>query len=279
MRRSVAEPVAAERSSRALALAYRGLLRAAVQEALTYRGRMLLWLLTGLFPLLLMAVWLTVVDSTGPAAGWDRSDFASYYVAAAVLFQLTTSALTWRWDDDMRSGELSARLLRPVEPFHQYAALEVGSKAVMAVLSVPVLIVATVALPLVRYPAGPGLALVVPAVLLALALSVVMSMAFALVAFWTTQAGNLYALWWGVGAFLSGWIAPLDLMPAWLRSVALALPFRAVVGFPLELALGRLDAGEVLLGFAVALGWLAAFAALYRVGWRAGVRRYQAVGG
>ena len=34
-----------------------------------------------------------------------------------------------------------------------------------------------------------------------------MAMAFATIGFWTTQAGNLYSLWWGIGAFLSGWIA------------------------------------------------------------------------
>ena len=43
-------------------------------------------------------------------------------------------------------------------------------------------------------------------------LNVLMAMAFATIGFWTTQAGNLYSLWWGIGAFLSGWIAPLALV-------------------------------------------------------------------
>jgi ABC-2 type transport system permease protein len=43
--------------------------------------------------------------------------------------------------------------------------------------------------------------------------------------------------------------------------------------------MGRLDARQTALGFAVGLGWLAAFALLYRATWRHGVRRYQAVAG
>jgi ABC-2 type transport system permease protein len=42
---------------------------------------------------------------------------------------------------------------------------------------------------------------------------------------------------------------------------------------------GRLDGAEAALGFAVGLAWTAAFALLYLVGWRRGVRRYQAVAG
>jgi ABC-2 type transport system permease protein len=68
-------------------------------------------------------------------------------------------------------------------------------------------------------------------------------------------------------------------MPAWLREVALVLPFRSTLGFPAELMAGRLDGAEAALGFAVGLAWTAAFALLYLVGWRRGVRRYQAVAG
>jgi ABC-2 type transport system permease protein len=57
------------------------------------------------------------------------------------------------------------------------------------------------------------------------------------------------------------------------------LPFRTAMGFPVELLMGRLDAREAAYGFAVGLGWLVAFAVLYRIVWRHGVRRYQAVAG
>jgi ABC-2 type transport system permease protein len=51
------------------------------------------------------------------------------------------------------------------------------------------------------------------------------------------------------------------------------------MGFPLEILLDRLTGGEIVTGFAVTGVWIVAFALLYRLGWRLGLRRYQAVGG
>lgn len=74
---------------------YPGPLRAAAQVALTSRGRMVLWVVTGFFPLLLMAVWLTVVEEAGPPAGWTAADFLSCYVAAAVMWHLSGQHVVW----------------------------------------------------------------------------------------------------------------------------------------------------------------------------------------
>lgn len=260
--------------------AYAGLVRSSVQVAVTYRGRMVLWVLSGFFPLLLMAVWLTVVDESGPPAGWTTGDFLSYYAAAAVMWHLSGQHVVWEWDADLRSGDLSTRLLRPLHPFHQYAAGDLGHRLVLLVGLVPALAVAALLVPGLDYdltPARTALGLV--AVVLAYALSVLMASVVALVGFWSTQTTNLWMLWWGIGSFASGWVAPLELMPPWLRDVAVVLPFRTTLGFPVELVAGRLDGREVAAGFAVGVAWTVAFAALYVVGWRHGIRRFQAVAG
>ncbi len=259
--------------------AYPQMVRASMQVTLAYRGR-LVFLFTGaLFPMLMMFVWLTV-DAGGPTAdGWDGPRFVSYYAAAAVVYSLTSSGISWAWDRELRSGELSNRLLRPMPVFHQFAAAEAGERMVTAIVLVPVLIVATIVLPIVAFPVGVGsLVAAVIATLMAFLLAVLMSSTFALIGFWTTQSNNVYLLWWGLGAFGSGWIAPLDVMPSWLQRIAEILPFRYSLGFPVEIALG-LRTGKVVTGFVVALLWLTTFAVVYVLAWRRGVRRYQAVGG
>jgi ABC-2 type transport system permease protein len=260
--------------------AYRAMLRAWVGVGLAYRARLTVWILASLFPLLLMAVWLAVVDEVGPAAGWTRPDFISYYAAAAVLYHATSSYLIWTWDADLRSGDLSFKLLKPIDPFHQYLSHEVGFRAVVILILVPALIVLTLLVPDLRYQVSPiGWTLVVLAALLGFLLNVLMAMAFATVGFRTTQVGNLYSLWWGAGAFLSGWIVPLALLPAPLAAIAQVLPFRASMGFPLEMALDRLSVAEIAFGFLVTLLWISVFVILYRIGWRTGIKQYQAVGG
>ncbi|GHJ54611.1 ABC transporter permease [Nonomuraea sp. TT08I-71] len=260
--------------------AYPPLVRSATLVALTYRTRMALRVLAGSFPLLSMAVWLTVVAEGGPPAGWSTGDFLSYYAAALVLWNLSGQHVIWEWDSDLRSGDLSVRLLRPVHPFHQYVTNDLGYRLLILVTLLPALALAALLLPGLDYPTSPGRLIAVAAAgVLAYALGLMMASAFALLGFWSTQVRNVWMLWWGCGSFASGWVAPLPLMPDWLRTAALVLPFRSTMGFPAELATGRLDAVQAGYGFAVGLGWLLAFALLYRVGWRRGIRRYQAVAG
>ena len=259
---------------------YRALLRAHVGVGLAHRARLTVWILSSLFPLLLMAVWLAVVDEVGPAAGWGRTDFVSYYAAAALLYHTTQSFLIWAWDDDLRSGNLSFKLLKPIDPFHQYLTQEFGFRVVVIAVLVPVLVILTLIVPDLTYQISPfKWTLVVVAAASGFFLNVMMSMAFATVGFRTTRSGHIYSLWWGAGAFLSGWIAPLALMPAPVAAAGQFLPFRSSMGFPLEILLDRLGPADIAFGFTITLAWIGVFTVLYRLGWRSGIKKFQAVGG
>jgi ABC-2 type transport system permease protein len=196
------------------------------------------------------------------------------------MWHLSGQHVVWEWDADLRSGDLSTRLLLPLHPFHQYATSDIGHRIVLLGLLLPILGLSVALVPGLGYELDPvRVLLVAAAVALAYALSLLMASTVALLGFWSTQTTNIWMLWWGLGSFTSGWVAPLELMPEWLRSVAVLLPFRSTLGFPVELLAGRVDRVGVLIGFGVGLGWTALFAGVYVVGWRHGVRRYQAVAG
>ena len=255
------------------------MVKASWATALEYRAQIVIWLLSWLFPLIMMVVWLAVVAEVGPAAGWDQSDFVSYYVAAAIVNYLTVAWIVWDWDEDIRTGTLSIKLLKPLDPFHHYLTNQLGQKLFFAVFLVPVFVVVAWLVPAIHYPLTPArLVAALLSVILGFGLNMAMSSAMAVLAFWTTQAKNLYMLWSGVGQFLSGWIAPLPLFPTGFQGIAQVLPFRSSLGFPIELLMGRLTWTEVGFGFAVTIAWMLFFGAAYRVLWRIGLRRYEAVG-
>jgi ABC-2 type transport system permease protein len=64
-----------------------------------------------------------------------------------------------------------------------------------------------------------------------------------------------------------------------VRPWLIALPFRAVNGFPCEVLSGLTSGRDLLNGFALQVGWLVVLAFASRRVWLAGVRRYVAVGG
>jgi ABC-2 type transport system permease protein len=162
---------------------------------------------------------------------------------------------------------------------HHYLSDMLGWKLLLVVLVVPVFVVVAWLSPSIEYGLTPVRALLfILAVVGGLAVGTFMSTAFAMIAFWSTQSGNLYGLFYGVGQFLSGWIAPLALFPATFQQVAHWLPFWGLIGFPVEVLLGRLSPAETVLGFGVTLAWTIFFALAYRWLWHRGLRRYEAVG-
>jgi len=258
---------------------YRALLQTAWATALEYRAQAVIWILSSIFPLVMMVVWLAIVDEAGPLIGWGRGDFISYYVGAALVHQLTFVWSVWQWDDDIRTGHLSVKLLKPLDPFHYLMTEQLGWKLFILVFLAPLVVVVAWLSPEISYSLTVeqfvAFALSVAA---GFVLSMLMSSAFGVLGFWSTQVANLYSLWFGVGQFLSGWIAPLALFPAGIRQVAYRLPFRATMGFPMAILMGQVTWLEIGFGFAVTLGWCVVFLILYRILWRLGIRRYEAVG-
>jgi ABC-2 type transport system permease protein len=101
----------------------------------------------------------------------------------------------------------------------------------------------------------------------------------ALLAFWATRADALLALQDALVFLLAGQVAPVALLPGLLQDAATWLPFRYMVGFPVELLTGQLSPAAIRSGFTIQLAWLAVALALSDTLWRRGLHRYAAIGG
>ncbi|MBN1666487.1 MAG: ABC-2 family transporter protein, partial [Anaerolineales bacterium] len=101
----------------------------------------------------------------------------------------------------------------------------------------------------------------------------------ALLAFWATRASALLALQDTLIFLVGGQVAPLVLLPDWMQSLAVALPFRYMVSFPVEVLTGQLAGPQLAWGFALQAAWLLVATGLYAGLWRSGLRHYAAVGG
>ena len=57
------------------------------------------------------------------------------------------------------------------------------------------------------------------------------------------------------------------------------MPFRAMLGFPAEIAAGTLSSSRLVVGYAWQVVWVCVFALIVLWMWRAGLRRFAAIGG
>jgi ABC-2 type transport system permease protein len=118
-----------------------------------------------------------------------------------------------------------------------------------------------------------------PALVLAALLRFLWGYALALLAFWATRADSLLAVQDSLTFLLAGQVAPVALLPGLIEKAALILPFRYMVGFPVEILTGRLASSEIVSGLIIQSLWLALALVAALVIWRRGIRRYEAVGG
>ena len=75
--------------------------------------------------------------------------------------------------------------------------------------------------------------------------------------FWESALG-IFDLWLGFYFLFSGYLMPLELLPAPVRAVGDWLPFRYMLSFPVEVTLGLVDREQLLHGLAIQWGWVAA---------------------
>jgi ABC-2 type transport system permease protein len=97
--------------------------------------------------------------------------------------------------------------------------------------------------------------------------------------FWTTRGGAVFDLYMTLELLLSGRLVPLRLMPGWVQTLADFLPFKWTFGFPIESLVGDMSTSALLAGLAAQLLWILIGLALFKVAWRAAIKRFSAVGG
>lgn len=259
---------------------YAAFLRVAIAIELQYRASSVIWLLGIVVePVIYLAVWSAAAEAQGgEIGGYGPRDFAAYYLVLTLVNQITQGWHMWEFQYRVQQGQFAFLLLRPVHPIHGDLAENLAHKAIMQVALLPMLGALAFAFQ-PRFTAEPwALALFLPALALAFALRFVVEWALALACFWTTRIMAVNQTYFAVLFFLSGRVAPIALLPVSLQWTADALPFRWMIAFPVELALGRLTPAQAATGFAAQTVWLGLSAlGLYAL-WPRALRRFSAVG-
>jgi ABC-2 type transport system permease protein len=222
----------------------------------TYRGATLAGVFTNtVFGFLLAYVLLAVYDERRDVGGFDAIDAVTFVFVAQGLLMVLGMFSDTEIADRVRTGDVIVDLQRPYDHQAWWAGVSYG-KAVYYVIfrGVPPFVVGALVFHL-RLPT-PG-----NAVAFAVSLTLAVAVAFGwryllqLSSFWLLDVRGANQLGWLAAQFLSGAFLPIVFFPDWLESVSRALPFASMLQLPVEVWLGRYDAGELPWVYAQQLFW------------------------
>jgi ABC-2 type transport system permease protein len=255
------------------------LLRVGFAESVAYRAEFLVWLLSTTMPLVMLALW-SAVASEAPVGRFGQRDFVAYYLATLVVRLLTGAWVIWELNMEIRQGTLSFRLLRPLHPLVAYASENVAAMPLRILLALPIAVTLLAVVGRDRLTHDPVLLAIFPLAVFGAWLITFLAMAMVgSLAFFIESAGSLFEVWLGLFGIFSGYLVPLELFPAWVGTLARFLPFRYMLGFPVETIIGMSSRSHALLELGIQWAFVALLLLGARLSWRLGLRRFAAFGG
>ena len=220
-------------------------------------------------PLLGLAVWSVALPGQ-PA-------IAAYYVILLAVQLLTVSYEQHTFSNDIYAGGLTDSLLVPHPVVYPILGTNLALRLWHILAGLPLILIAGAVVRI--HLDGSDVLAALPALVLAGVLRFLFTYILALSAFWTERAHGVVGLGETLIFLLGGSAAPVTLFRGGLRLAGEILPFRAMLGFPAEIASGSLGAAQIGSGYALQIVWISLFAGLAVLVWKSGLRRYAAVGG
>ncbi len=269
---------------RSTAQKYLKVLSIGLQDTFVYRWNFLLRSFFAVVPLIgTIFIWRAIFAARAtPIGAYSIHEMIFYFLLVILVETLVTPTEDeWRIAAEIREGQISALIVKPLDHLAYRFGLFVSYRALYTAVMLPM--VSLIFFFLRDYLRLPAHGVTWPAftlsVLMAAAIQFLVAYSLAMLAFWILEISTVLFIIYSFEYFLSGQVFPLDIMPGWLHGFLEFSPFTYELFFPTQVYLERVQGWPLAQGLLIQAGWLVLTFILARTLWRAGVRHYQAVGG
>lgn len=249
------------------------------QDGLAYRASGLIWIMTDVTIAVTMPLVWVAAGQGQDIAGFSGRDFILYYLFQLLLGSFITSHLMWEISMEIKEGQFSTMLLRPVNYYALSFFRNLAWRVIRPTLFFPFFLLLLFAYR--SYLTNPTLYLGFE-FWLALILGHLVSFAFvmmmSMIALFVQEATSIFELYYVPLMFLSGQLFPISVLPDWARNLAMIFPFYYTSGLPTEILIGRVGANAAWQGIGAQLVWIVFAYAGFRFLWSRGLRHYTGVG-
>jgi ABC-2 type transport system permease protein len=236
-------------------------------------------LLNTIMMMVFVYFWRGVYANTTTIGGLDLQTTLNYILLAQIFNALTDTNMIWEFGTSIREGNIAHVLLRPVDVQGSYYVISLANAATGIVWQIPMAVIATAFFGL-RWSLDPAVwgAFLISA-LLGRTVLYFFDFLLSSLTFYTTEVWGLGVLIFGMGLFLSGALVPLEMMPDWLRTLVLALPFAQTLAVPISLLSGIQPLSEAPRLWLIQLAWIGGLMVASRLFYNFAVRKVTVQGG
>ena len=255
-----------------------------LQDTFVYRWNFFLRSIFELLPLMgTVLIWGAIFDvrETG-INGFDFRSLVSYFLIVLFLDGLVTPKDDeWQVAADIREGQISAFLVKPINYVLYRFSLFSSSRLLFTVMTLPVFVcLFCFTAGYFTWPSDLGMWLVALwTTAMAGLLQFFISTSIAFMAFWMLEISTVVFIIYSFEYLLSGKMFPLAFMPQFVQEVLRWLPFPYELYFPAQVLMNRVHGADLWFGLGVQAFWVTAAGVAAQTMWHWGLRRYQAVGG
>lgn len=252
--------------------------RAEWLDAIQNYQEVLLWIVIQSVPIIgVSALW---VSSGSNLSGSQINTLVTYYIAIFIIDRLTSFYFENRMQEDIKNGELSKYLLKPIGLHKFLISDNIGGKTFNTLfLLLPVITIIFFAFSkYIIFPSFINIFLFTISLLLAFFLQFSIAYIIASCAFFIEQAFSISHFHWMLDAVAGGYMFPLIFYPQYIRTIFEYLPFAYVYYFPASILTNTLTISDSVFRLLVSLIWAIILYIFSQKFYQLGVKKYSSSG-
>lgn len=256
--------------------AYLYIFQASLAKEMSYRVNFLFTYLLHITKLLIfLTVWSVIFAENQIIHNYTWERIATYYALMMIISLLCSPSHMFELQPLIRKGTLSSLLIKPINIeanlFAKFFAAKLPNFVILTTLTLLVYFFLNITLEISITSGG------VLMVILAFFLTFYFGLFMSALAFWLIEMWPIRRLFQASMALFGGLIAPLDLLPKYLQIISMYTPFPYFAYINVKALQGAIPQNELVSHFYIALAWTVAFAIGFKILWRLGLKRYEAV--
>lgn len=257
-------------------------LKSSLMSSLEYRGLVISSMTVQLLGIgASYFLWDKIVRDYNQIGQYNLTRIMTYYLLTGFFTIFMGKKVMKRFEDWVRSGELSSILVKPINPFKLLYCEEFGFRIGTFFISGLIPIIPIALLPSLRaelYLTSASVLWVVVYLFFSNTFLYLFYWTLGTLAFWFISLNGVDNVTFNLLRLLKGNWFPLDLAPLFVQNILSFLPFGYTMYYPIKIIMQETSYADNLKGITILVIYSIIFSIFGMVLWRKGIKKYESIG-